>query len=42
MVIEDLNLADIAASDIALVGNGTDDVLWFHAVCAANLDPIAC
>lgn len=42
MVIEDLNLTDIAASDVAFVGDGTDDVLRFHAVCAADLDPIAC
>ena len=41
MIVMDLDLSDIPASDICFVGDGADDMFWFYAVVTADLDSVA-
>ena len=40
MVIEDLDLTDIATVDVCLVSYRTDDMFRFHSMGAANFNPV--
>ena len=40
MIVMDLDLSDIPASDICFIGDGTDNMFRFDTVVAADLDSV--